>query len=210
MHQRNNYQCLPANTFWKSFLIQNVLIKFVNFFQRLILSVAMFMWHGSNFEGNVCLRRKFSLQIYEPTDIRGYIQFIANIQHMKNLFIRKQLPERGNGNEILLWRRTPPWWIAIEGRLYRKREKWIQNKMWSLPYSLRSQCCQYFAWCSEEHVCWSCKSRKFLSKATQRKFTDFSILCKEVSSESTALLLYTEAQRLSCGEILSRAFGLGD
>lgn len=42
------------------------------------------------------------------------------------------------------------------------------------------------------------------------KFTGVSILCKEVSSESTSLLLHTEVQRLSCGEILSRAFALSD
>jgi hypothetical protein len=43
-----------------------------------------------------------------------------------------------------------------------------------------------------------------------RQFKDFLVLCQEVSSEPTSLLLHMEVRRLSRGKVLSRAIELGE
>lgn len=177
--------------------------------------------------------RKFSLQIDESTDIGGHAQLLSYIRYVDgdviatNFFFCKELPERATGEEIfrttneyvvrneLTWEDCVS--VCTDGAASMTgRVKGFVGKVREVNPNLRTDHCLIHR---EAIVAKSLPSPlkivmdevvkvvNFI-KSRPLNMRLFNVLCQEMGSEHTTLLLHTEVRWLSRGKVLTRMFEL--
>ncbi|XP_023226698.1 zinc finger BED domain-containing protein 5-like [Centruroides sculpturatus] len=178
---------------------------------------------------------KFSLQIDESTDISGHAQLLAYIRYIDgnviatNFFFCKQLPERATGEEIfrvtneyvlkneLKWKDCVS--VCTDGAAAMTgRVKGFVAQVREINSNIRCDHCLIHR---EAIVAKSLPPSlkvvldevvKVVNFVKSRPLNSrlFSVLCQEMESEHTTLLLHTEVQWLSRGKVLTRILELKD
>jgi hypothetical protein len=177
----------------------------------------------------------FSLQTDESTDISGHAQLIANIRFIdsdkivSNFPFCKELPDRTTGDEIfratdkylsenyLDWKNcvsvctdgAKSMTGNVKGFIAKVREV---NSYIGFHHCLlhrETLVAKTLPPILKEVLDEVVKTVNFIkSKPLNSRL--FSVLCQEMGSEHTSLLLHTEVRRLSRGKVLTRVFELRD